>query len=131
MCALKDGQSVVIDSEPEQDTSHEPSGPRIRCPLCGWSPSKEDRWACECGHLWNTFDTGGCARRAFTNGLRPSVSSVADGRRIPIGMRSNEAAGANGFQESSDTMNGYEGESILGQRGCSAGAFLALQLSLR
>lgn len=36
-----------------------PSGPRIRCPLCGWSPCKNDHWQCACGHLWNTFDTGG------------------------------------------------------------------------
>src|SRR5271157_6434596 len=31
----------------------------IRCPLCGWSPRKEDKWFCECGHEWNTFDTAG------------------------------------------------------------------------
>ena len=36
-----------------------PSGPRIRCPLCGWSPGKHDHWSCTCGHIWNTFDTGG------------------------------------------------------------------------
>ena len=24
----------------------DPSGPRIRCLLCGWSPRKDDRWAC-------------------------------------------------------------------------------------
>jgi len=36
-----------------------PSGPRIRCPLCGWSPRQHDRWMCKCGHYWNTFDTGG------------------------------------------------------------------------
>jgi hypothetical protein len=59
MCAVKDDQSVVLDRESAQDTSHEPSGPRIWCPLCGWSPRKHDRWACSCGHLWNTFDTGG------------------------------------------------------------------------
>jgi hypothetical protein len=47
MCAVKDDQSVVIDREPDQDKSHEPSGPRIRCPLCGWSPRKEDRWSCD------------------------------------------------------------------------------------
>jgi len=34
-------------------------GPRIRCPLCGWQPRAEDRWSCLCGHVWNTFDTGG------------------------------------------------------------------------
>src|ERR1019366_5214284 len=33
--------------------------PRIRCPLCGCSPRKDDRWSCTCGHIWNTFDTGG------------------------------------------------------------------------
>ena len=49
--------SVVADREEEK--SHDPSGPNIRCPLCGWSPRKEDRWFCECGHSWNTFDTGG------------------------------------------------------------------------
>jgi hypothetical protein len=36
-----------------------PSGPKIRCPLCGWTPRREDRWMCTCGHSWNTFDTGG------------------------------------------------------------------------
>jgi len=36
-----------------------PSGPRIRCPKCGWTPRREDRWMCTCGHSWNTFDTGG------------------------------------------------------------------------
>ena len=31
---------------------------RLDCPLCGWVPRKEDHWFCECGHSWNTFDTG-------------------------------------------------------------------------
>jgi hypothetical protein len=34
-------------------------GIRIRCPKCQWTPRAEDRWACRCGHTWNTFDTGG------------------------------------------------------------------------
>ena len=51
--------SVVLDREPDQEKSLRPSNPRIRCPLCDWSPRKEDRWCCECGHEWNTFDTGG------------------------------------------------------------------------
>jgi hypothetical protein len=34
-------------------------GPRIRCPMCGWQPRAHDRWACMCGRVWNTFDTGG------------------------------------------------------------------------
>ena len=36
-----------------------PVGPRIRCPLCRWSPRPQDRWSCTCGETWNTFDTGG------------------------------------------------------------------------
>jgi len=35
-------------------------GPFIRCPRCKWAPRPDDRWLCtECGHTWNTFDTGG------------------------------------------------------------------------
>ena len=34
-------------------------GSGIRCPRCRWEPQKSDAWACTCGHLWNTFDTGG------------------------------------------------------------------------
>jgi len=51
--------SVVLDREVEKEKSREPSDPRIHCPLCGWSPRKEDKWFCDCGHEWNTFDTGG------------------------------------------------------------------------
>jgi len=53
-------KSDVLDRELEEEkkpTASEP--PRIRCPLCDWSPRKEDKWFCECGHSWNTFDTGG------------------------------------------------------------------------
>ena len=32
---------------------------KIRCPQCGWTPGAGDRWGCECGHVWNTFDTRG------------------------------------------------------------------------
>jgi hypothetical protein len=51
--------STVSDRELEEEKSNEPSEPRIRCPLCGWSPRKEDKWFCTCGKQWNTFDTGG------------------------------------------------------------------------
>ena len=60
--------SVVSDRELEEGKSHDSSGPRIRCPLCGWSPRKDDLWACDCGHLWNTFDTGGVC-----HGMPPPV----------------------------------------------------------
>ena len=62
MCTLSDDaaiSSVVLDRDLDQEKSHDPSGPSIRCPLCGWSPSKDDHWSCTCGHEWNTFDTGG------------------------------------------------------------------------
>lgn len=39
--------------------THGPTGPRIRCPLCEWQPQPDDLWACQCGHHWHTFDTGG------------------------------------------------------------------------
>ena len=49
--------SVVLERDEEKSTS--PSEPRIRCPLCGWSPRKEDKWFCTCGYEWNALDTGG------------------------------------------------------------------------
>ena len=62
-----DAASTVVDREvapgkegaPDSGKSGGPSGPRIRCPLCGWRPGKHDRWICKCRHIWNTFDTGG------------------------------------------------------------------------
>jgi hypothetical protein len=50
--------STVLDREFE-DSTHDSSGSRIRCPLCCWSPRREDKWFCTCGNEWNTFDTGG------------------------------------------------------------------------
>ncbi len=32
---------------------------KIRCPKCKWTPGRDDRWLCACGHRWNTFDTRG------------------------------------------------------------------------
>jgi hypothetical protein len=32
---------------------------RIRCPQCRWQPGPNDRWFCDCGHAWNTFQTRG------------------------------------------------------------------------
>jgi len=31
----------------------------IYCPKCEWEPPSHARWACTCGHAWNTFDTYG------------------------------------------------------------------------
>jgi hypothetical protein len=53
-------KSVVLDRELEEEKKPaESEPPRIHCPLCGWSPRKNDKWFCECGNKWNTFDTGG------------------------------------------------------------------------
>ena len=93
MCALSDGiakSSVVLDRELDQEKSLDPSGPRIRCPLCGWSPRNDDRWSCTCGHSWNTFDTGGVCPPASISGLRLSVSSVVAGGRIRIGTSNDQ-----------------------------------------
>ena len=51
--------ATVMEPETRDEKTSGLSGPRIRCPLCGWSPRKEDRWSCDCGCQWNTFDTGG------------------------------------------------------------------------
>jgi hypothetical protein len=55
------GQSVIVpDRDLEEDKKPGESEPhRIRCPLSGWSPGKDDRRFCECGHSWNTFHTAG------------------------------------------------------------------------
>jgi hypothetical protein len=66
------------------DQDREPSGPSIRCPLCGWSPRKEDKWFYECGHSWNTFDTGGVCQIAPITGQKRSASHAADGRRFTL-----------------------------------------------
>jgi len=55
----EDSTSAVLDRELDEEKGTGPSGPRIRCPRCGWSPCQGDRWSCSCGHEWNTFDTGG------------------------------------------------------------------------
>jgi len=51
--------SVVLDRELDEGKTQGPSEPRIHCPLCGWSPRKEDKWRCTRANEWNTFDTGG------------------------------------------------------------------------
>src|ERR1700676_203541 len=58
MSAVKDDQPVVVDRETDQKKSHEPSGPRIRCPLCAWSPARTTAGLVTAG-ISDTFDTGG------------------------------------------------------------------------
>jgi hypothetical protein len=44
--------SMVLDRELEEEKSHDPSDPRIHCPVCVWSPRKEGKWFCTCGFGW-------------------------------------------------------------------------------
>src|SRR4029077_18608594 len=57
MSPVADNPVIVPDRDLEDEKNSGTS--RIRCPLCGWSPRKDDRWSCSCGCEWNTFDTGG------------------------------------------------------------------------
>jgi hypothetical protein len=60
MSPTTDAPTIAPDRQLEEDKKPGDSEPpRIRCPLCGWSPRKEDKWFCTCGYDWNTFDTGG------------------------------------------------------------------------
>jgi len=60
MSPVTDKPVTIPDRElQEEKRPGESEPPRIRCPLCGWSPRKPDKWFCTCGFEWNTFDTGG------------------------------------------------------------------------
>jgi hypothetical protein len=52
-------KSVVLDRELEEEKNQDSSGSCIRCPLCALVAPQEDKWFCNCGNEWNTFDTGG------------------------------------------------------------------------
>lgn len=41
-----------------KDVEPLPSGTPT-CPSCAWRPTDAARWGCTCGHVWNTFLTGG------------------------------------------------------------------------
>jgi hypothetical protein len=32
---------------------------KIECPVCSWKPDGGKYWSCDCGNVWNTFDTAG------------------------------------------------------------------------
>ena len=90
MNPLAENPVIVPDRELEEEKGHEPSGPRIRCSLCGWSPRKEDLWFCTCGHEWNTFDTGGVCptlHRQHNFGLLRGVGMHNSGSIDALGYR--------------------------------------------
>ena len=48
MSPVTDNPVIVPHRElKEEKKPGEPEPPRIRCPLCGWSARKEDKWFCE------------------------------------------------------------------------------------
>jgi hypothetical protein len=70
--ALKRDLSRTRTTTPKPDLDDvEEAFSRIRCPLCAWQPSPNDRWSCvwvegspeppfpSCGAIWNTFRTRG------------------------------------------------------------------------
>src|SRR4029077_11609982 len=64
--------------------------PRVRCPLCGWTPRKDDRWGGVAATFGTRSTSGEFAPAASTSGNRPSACPAPGGRRIRIGMRSKE-----------------------------------------
>ncbi|MGD8897805.1 MAG: hypothetical protein PVJ73_17385 [Acidobacteriota bacterium] len=59
MLLLKGDPERLRTPRTRERPGQRPGRPRIRCPRCGWEPGREDRWMCECLHVWNTFDTRG------------------------------------------------------------------------
>jgi len=66
MSPVTDKPNAIPDRElEEEERPGETEPPRIRYPLCGWPPRKQDKWFCTCGFEWNTFDTGGVCPRCL------------------------------------------------------------------
>jgi hypothetical protein len=55
--STRDGRDTRARPRSAPDTGR--GGVRIRCPRCRWEPRDTDLWGCRCGHIWNTFHTGG------------------------------------------------------------------------
>lgn len=51
MSPTTDAPTIAPDRELAEDKKPGASeAARIRCPLCGWSPRKEEKWFCACGN---------------------------------------------------------------------------------
>lgn len=79
---------TVLDREVKEEESHDPSDRSIRCPLCGWSPRKDDKWSAPADASGTPSTQEECAPPACTGGLKPSASLVPDGRRTRSGTHS-------------------------------------------
>src|SRR5450759_4451748 len=98
LCALSDDpakSSVVLDRELDQEKSLDPSGPRIRCLLCGWSPARTTAGLVPVATSGTRSIREECARRASTTGLRHSAFMyplVATFRLVCAAMKSRVTA---------------------------------------
>jgi hypothetical protein len=93
MSPVADNPVVVPDRDLQKEKTHDPSEPRIRCPLCGWS-AQRGQMVLHCAMSGTPSTRETSARLACISGLKRGASHAVDGRRIRIGMCSNEAAGA-------------------------------------
>jgi hypothetical protein len=59
--ARETSEEPALDDTVEADDDADAGDrlPRIRCPRCKWRPGRDDRWFCNCGYVWNTFETAG------------------------------------------------------------------------
>ena len=87
MRAVKDDQSVVVDQEPNQDKSHEPSGPRSAARSAAGRRAKKTDGSAPAATNGTLSIQEKCVKPASISGLRPSASLAGDGRRIRSGMR--------------------------------------------
>src|SRR5438132_10039207 len=93
MCPLSDESaksSVVFDREADQEKSLEPSGPRIRCPLCSWPPARTTAGLVLAATHGTRSTPEECAPPASTSGFQRSVFPVPAGRHTPTGIQTNE-----------------------------------------
>jgi hypothetical protein len=59
---------------------------KIECPACHWKPDGGSYWQCNCGHVWNTFETMAkcpACKKQWKVTQCPSESSSGCGRFHP------------------------------------------------
>jgi hypothetical protein len=117
-----------LDRELEEEKSHDSSGSRFDARCAAGRPAKKTAGSAPAVLSGTQSIREACAPLAYNNGLRPNAYRAVDGLHILTGMRSDEAA-EQWIPRTSDTMSGYERQSIICRDGHSATAFLTLQLS--
>lgn len=93
MSLFADNPVIVPDRDLDEEKKDDPSGPRIRCPLCGWCPARRTNGFASARIHGIPLILEASAQPAFINGFQPSASPVAGGRRTRSGMRSDRSVG--------------------------------------